>query len=338
MATDVPTADTPAGPARSADLVLARLHLRLGSLALARAELETLAGRDALDLDGVVDLAEARWRTGDVAGAGEAAALVIEDDRGPLIALVIAAEAAMAIGRPTEARRYAARAIDEAGSSLDAVFAGMPRSTVWPVDPLVPPPEAMPLFEASVATTTAAAGRVVTAPSTSTTTPAPAAAPAAAAATIGLWEHGGSEVDVPAASASALEVAIVTPPDVEPDLPPAAEALEAGRRALAAGDRAAAAVPLGLAIRLGPHLAPAVLELVDADRGPELALVRGDAYRLVGREADARRAYADATPAAIASPEPAPADAPGTDDAAWSADHPDPDPPDPDHHPEGDPA
>src|SRR6476661_3109975 len=58
---------------RHPDLVLARLHLRLGSLALARAELETLAGQDALDEDGLVDLAEARWRTGDIAGAGEAA-------------------------------------------------------------------------------------------------------------------------------------------------------------------------------------------------------------------------------------------------------------------------
>ena len=47
---------------RHPDLVLARLHLRLGSLALARAELETLAGQDALDGEGLVDLAEARWR------------------------------------------------------------------------------------------------------------------------------------------------------------------------------------------------------------------------------------------------------------------------------------
>ena len=55
---------------RAADLVLARLHLRLGALALARAELETLAGRDALDDDGLTDLAEVRWRTGDLVGAG----------------------------------------------------------------------------------------------------------------------------------------------------------------------------------------------------------------------------------------------------------------------------
>ena len=43
------------------------LHLRLGSLALARVELETLAGVGALDDAGPVDLAEVRWRTGDLA-------------------------------------------------------------------------------------------------------------------------------------------------------------------------------------------------------------------------------------------------------------------------------
>jgi hypothetical protein len=58
---------------RDPDLALARIHLRLGSLGLARAELEALAGRDALDIDGLLDLAEARWRTGDLPGAGDAA-------------------------------------------------------------------------------------------------------------------------------------------------------------------------------------------------------------------------------------------------------------------------
>ena len=44
------------------------------SLALARAELEILAGAAPLDAAGLVDLAEARWRTGDLPAAGEAAA------------------------------------------------------------------------------------------------------------------------------------------------------------------------------------------------------------------------------------------------------------------------
>ena len=67
-------------PARSAELLLAHAHLRLGSLALARTELETLAGMGKLDSLGLVDLAEVRWRTGDLAGAGEAAAVALRGD------------------------------------------------------------------------------------------------------------------------------------------------------------------------------------------------------------------------------------------------------------------
>ena len=132
---------------RGPDLALARLHLRLGSLALARAELETLAGRDALDQDGLVDLAEARWRTGDLAGAGEAAAAALDDEDGPLLALVIAAEAAAARGRPTEARRLADRAMEVADGSIDALFAGMPRAAVWPPDAAAPPPSPTTMFD-----------------------------------------------------------------------------------------------------------------------------------------------------------------------------------------------
>ena len=44
-----------------------------------------------------------------------------------MIALVIAAEAVAAAGRPSEARRLADRAIEATGEPLDALFAGMPR-------------------------------------------------------------------------------------------------------------------------------------------------------------------------------------------------------------------
>ncbi|MDH4141100.1 MAG: hypothetical protein OEV61_00660, partial [Chloroflexota bacterium] len=120
---------------READLALAGVHLRLGLLALARAELETLAGRDALDESGLVDLAETRWRTGDIVGAGEAAAAALDPDGGgPLVALVVAAEAALSRGRPSEARGYATRAMEQADVSIDVIFAGMPRGPMWPAD------------------------------------------------------------------------------------------------------------------------------------------------------------------------------------------------------------
>ncbi len=129
--TDVPTE---ARAPRDPDLVLARVHLLLGSLSLARTELESLAGRGGLDDDAVRDLAEARWRTGDVLGAGEAATAWLETHPDDILGLVIAAEAQSALGRPGEARRLAGRAMERADGSLDPVFAGMQRSAVWPVE------------------------------------------------------------------------------------------------------------------------------------------------------------------------------------------------------------
>lgn len=116
-------------------LRLAHLHLRMGSLPLARAELELLAGSGSLDAPGLVDLAEARWRTGDLDGAGTAAADALEQGAGDPLALVIAAEAAAAAGRRAEADELAATAMGGLETTLDALFAGMPRSQVWPGDP-----------------------------------------------------------------------------------------------------------------------------------------------------------------------------------------------------------
>jgi hypothetical protein len=262
---------------RTADLALARIHLRLGSLALARAELETMAGRDALDDPGLVDLAEVRWRTGDLTGAGEAADVVLEagPDRGPAptVALVIAAEAAAARGRPSEARKLAERAMESAGGSIDAIFAGMPRASVWPADPAAPPPAPTTMFHApTIGTLTVVRGAGADAAS------GQAGVAPAAATTPGLWDLGSHR---PA------------PADMT-DLPDPTAELDAGRDALARNDVGEAALRLGLTLRLRPSLAPAVLDLVASQPDRALALVRGDAYRLVGREAEARRAFIDA--------------------------------------------
>lgn len=123
-----PTGERPVGP------WIAGVHLRTGSLALARAELESFAGRGLLDDRALVDLAEARWRTGDLSGGGEAAQAAIGRGVGEPLAFVIAAEAVFALGRPAEARRLAVRARGDGGRSIDALFAGMPRSPIWPLD------------------------------------------------------------------------------------------------------------------------------------------------------------------------------------------------------------
>jgi len=279
---------------RRADLALARTHLRLGSLALARTELEMLAGAGALDGPGRVDLAEVRWRSGDLVRAGEAAMealAVVEDDP---VALVIAAEASAAAGRPNEARRLATRAMDCLAGPIDAVFAGMPRSGVWPADADEPPPAAATLFaqdpvplrsrragdsDALVASTLRAAA----------SGPSPSATVEKAPAATGFWDL----------DPSAEPVA--------PALPDPAEELEAAARALAAGALDEAALRFALTLRLAPSLAPAVLEATEAapragagvggarmsgPSAPGLSVVRGDAFRLVGLEVEARRAYA----------------------------------------------
>src|SRR4029079_17399107 len=109
-------------------LTLARVHLRLGNLALARAELEILGREGALDGPAQVDLAEARWRSGDLAAAGTAATAALEAGEDGAMLLAIAAEAAAALGRPNEARRLATRALELVGGPVDGLFSGMPRS------------------------------------------------------------------------------------------------------------------------------------------------------------------------------------------------------------------
>jgi hypothetical protein len=227
--------------ARAAGVRLARLHLRLGSPALARAQLESYASGGSLDAGAMVDLAEARWRTGDLAGAGVSAQAAIGHRTKDPLAFVIAAEAVAEAGRPTEARRLAGRAVTAAAGPLDALFAGMPRSSIWPADSIG----------------------------------AESAPPVAAAPRVGRSRpgRGASEDAGPAPTA-------------------AAEAFAGGRGALASGDVATAALELGVAIRLEPDYAQAALDAIgERIAEPRLALVAGDALRLLGRETEALAAF-----------------------------------------------
>jgi tetratricopeptide (TPR) repeat protein len=367
---------------RHPDLVLARLHLRLGSLALARAELETLAGQDALDEDGLVDLAEARWRTGDIAGAGEAAVAALNEEEGPLVALVVAAEAAAARGRPTEARRLADKAMEAAAGTIDAIFAGMPRAGVWPPDAAAPPPSPTTMFDPPRRLSASIHRHPIQLDASSAADAEAAAAAAAAsdvagesgaildgaadAPTVGLWEAADSVDDagaLPEAADTYAQPEAGAQPDVEawraidaqpdldaqpatetsaqpmvdasPELPVGDLELDLGRAALEAGDPDEAAVRLGIALRVAPALAPAVLDVVAGRTERSLVLVRGDAYRLVGRETEAQRAYAEAARGAASPPPAAHHDGAVPDASALSHDPTDPPTDDPS---EGDPA
>jgi tetratricopeptide (TPR) repeat protein len=275
---------------RPAGLTLARVHLRLGSLALARAELEVLGGEGGLDGPAQVDLAEARWRTGDLAAAGTAATAALEAGEDGAMLLAIAAEAAAALGRPNEARRLATRAMELVGGPVDALFAGMPRSGVWPADADEPPPTAATLFHQEPARTvslragdtdpgviaaraSAGDGHSIAGEGTSASSNS---AGSALTVTLGFWDGDGDGA---------------APRN---DLPDPARELDAGRAALVAGSIDEAALRLALALRLAPALAPAILEATDGMGSPGISVIRGDAYREVGLETEARRAYAAA--------------------------------------------
>jgi tetratricopeptide (TPR) repeat protein len=274
-----PASAEPAPVLRPAPLALARAHLRLGSLALARAELEILAGEHALDLPGQVDLAESRWRTGDLTAAGAAASIALEAGEDAPVALAIAAEAAAALGRPNEARRLANLAMERVHGPIDGLFAGMPRSAVWPADPDEPPPTAATLFhqEPAPAIDLRAGDRDpgVTAARVPLNDDRPDTTDGAPL-TLGFWDaDSGSDVR-------------------RYDLPDPAGELDTARAALLAGSFDEAALRFALALRMAPALAPAILEATDGVPGPAISVIRGDAYRQVGLEAEARRAYAAA--------------------------------------------
>ena len=126
---------TPAADARADDIRMARVHLRLGQLTLARAEFEDLLRRDALDTSGLATLAEARWRTGDAAAAADAAMAHLDAGGSDDVALCIAAETAAGEGRPADARALMDRLPSADAGSLDVLFAGMPRRAFWPAAP-----------------------------------------------------------------------------------------------------------------------------------------------------------------------------------------------------------
>ena len=241
------------------DRRLASLHLRVGALALARAELEDFRRRGDLDVEGDADLAEARWRSGDLEGAAAAAGDHLSMGGSRSIAIVIAAEAAAAAGHPVEARAHVEALGSADASTLEALFAGMPRRAFWPSAPGIGaavldqlPPPAEPRRRRP--------GALVT----------------GAARAAGAVDEG---------AAGALSDA-----DPVDELALARDELANG----AAADAARGIARLALVLRLDPSLAPAVLGALGRRRDPAGLTVEGDACRLLGRHLEAEAAFAAA--------------------------------------------
>jgi len=308
-------------PADSAGLAidevrLARLHLRVGMLPLALAELEDLDRRHQLDDRTRSLLAEARWRSGDADGATEAARAHLDAGGTDPIALCIAAEAAAAEGRPGEARALMDRLGPPDAAALDALFAGMPRRAFWPSAPVDRAEEAT-LFGEGPRAPAGAAGAGGGAGSERTTQTGPTAR--AGRDEAGAIEARESAIPGPKQVIEATErlwpdaATSASEPSVAPTRARRGDAVRAlGQDPIAELQRARAELPadperallrLALTLRLDPTLAPAVLDLIAGRTEPAAALIRGDAQRLLGRHLEAEAAFASA--AATLGEEPA---------------------------------
>jgi hypothetical protein len=291
-------ADAEAAEDRSVEGRLARLHLRGGLVALARAELETMAGQGTLDGPALADLAEARWRSGDLLGAGEAAQAHIARGGDELMALVVAAEALTAQARTVDARRIAARVVERTAGDLEPLFAGQPRALVWPRDGVA-------------GSTTEEGGWAAVA---GDARPAPELT---AIAPPGSEGSPSAEVESPESSREPIVAAPGRP------APPAAalDDVDSGWQPPSSGERAQRAVAreleaiewsvehghfdslpgrLAIVLQTDPSQASRVLELTETaveliggggELATELLLVSGDAYQVLGRKEDAAAAY-----------------------------------------------
>ena len=290
------TGGSTGGTTRTTDDVrLARVHLRMGELTLARAELEDLLHHDLLDTTTLALLAEARWRTGDARGAAEAAEAHLAAGGSDDVALCIAAEAAALDGRQDDARELMDRLPVADAAALDALFAGMPRRASWPAGPVdrsdldelrreaaragdrglrggagMHPSAAVGPGRGQPASRTAGSGTA--GPTGAAMQPADAGAPIAGAPGP---EGARTSARAPRRAKAALD------PSREIELA-RAELDERPDRAF---------LRLALVLRHDPTRAPTVLEILHLRREPGAALLRGDAQRLLGRHLEAEAAF-----------------------------------------------
>lgn len=273
---------------RAVDGRLARVHLRGGLLTLARASLEQMAGVGALDREALADLAEARWRSGDLEGAAEAAVAHLDAGGDEPIAHLIVAEESDRQGSIVDARRHAAVVRERVGAGLERLFAGEVRSTAWPMetpdwmDDGATAPGRWGLLAGGREVADPEPGRWRLVPPPSSGAPAPR-----------------PRSPLPAAAASATQSTL----DQLALGRAAGQELDAAEQELALGLVADAVDRLTLVLRFDPALAPVILTMADrallapGDRQHgqvAIHLLRGDAYRGMGREIEAADAYQEA--------------------------------------------
>ncbi|HEX3264534.1 MAG TPA: hypothetical protein VHR16_02590 [Candidatus Limnocylindrales bacterium] len=294
---------TPQAPLREPvedDIRMARLHLRLGQLTLALAELEDLLGRDALGPRGLGYLAEARWRMGDAQGAATAAEAHLHGGGTDPVALCIAAEAAAADGRSGDARVLMDRLPIADSAALDALFAGMPRRALWPAGPV----DRSEIDEIRLDAAARGSGSGATgvrggapvrdradagAPGSTDVRGVPSRAvpgPREVLEASGAWADIAAQM---AADEAARSGRSTHERRLKAQLDPRAE-LEKAREELGSKPERAF-LRMALALRADPTIAPGVLDAIHLRREPEAAILRGDAQRMLGRHLEAEAAF-----------------------------------------------
>lgn len=292
----------PAVGGRTANGRLSRLHLRGGLLTLARAELEQMAGAGTLDREALVDLAEARWRSGDLEGAAEAADAHLGTGGDEPIAHLIVAEEAERQGRILDARQRATLVQQRLGEGIERLFAGERRSLVWP--------PASPSWMDMGATSPGRWGLLVGGLEVADPDPGTwPSAPATMGDDVGMPRTGAAGRSAMRSRASALAGTSASTDQLQEAGRESAQHLAAAEHDLERGDLPAMVDRLALLLRLDATLAPVILSMAeraiiaaaevpsDIPRTGNIAslqLLRGDIYRGLGRDVEAADAYQEA--------------------------------------------
>ncbi|MEA2622256.1 MAG: hypothetical protein QOH61_1166 [Chloroflexota bacterium] len=299
--------------ARSTDARLARLHLRGGLLSLARAELEQMAGAGTLDREALADLAEARWRSGDLEGAAESAQAHLANGGSDPLAHLICAEALDRHGHLIDARGHSSQVLELLGLGVDRLFAGEPRSTAWPaadgpqmfMDSNEPGRRGLLVGGAETADPASVRWEPAPGPEPLPERPGSAGMQGGRLGRAGVagW---GRQPAVPSGRPIGLG-APVGPGASMRELLDAGRAagleLEGVERLVERGELDQVADRLALLLRMDRALAPVILSLADRvvasssraeARLVPLHMLRGDIYRGLGRDVEASAAYQEA--------------------------------------------